>query len=68
MGQGFTHTVICFTDRSLTKDVTGPAAAAEYAEMLLAWDHKVRVYPYRPRRGSSLSARRVVQAGEERAG
>lgn len=50
MTQNYTHTVVCFDDKTLTKSVEGVEEAAEYANKLLKENHQVKIYPYRPKK------------------
>ncbi len=46
----YTHTVMCWTDKTLRKSFEGIEAATAYANELLRAGHKVKIYPYRPPR------------------
>lgn len=44
----FTHTVHCFTDKTLRKNLPGLHLAIRYANKLLQSGHQVKIYQYRP--------------------
>lgn len=50
MIQEYTHTVVCFNDKTLTQSFDNIEKAVKYANKLLRKKHQCKIYPYRPKK------------------